>query len=79
MEHGLRGDVLAHAVPGERRLAPDMQTGELLLEDSQARMKGQRVADAGIDAAREARQPARARVVNRKIGGYTELRELRRR
>ncbi|OGA26425.1 MAG: hypothetical protein A2W81_02780 [Betaproteobacteria bacterium RIFCSPLOWO2_12_61_14] len=78
MQCSLLRDVLAHAVPFQRRLAADMKSGDLLLEHDEARVQRQGFTGSAIDPPSQSLEPTRAGIVDREIGRDPELGELRR-
>lgn len=77
MQCGLLRDVLAHAIPFQRRLATDMEAGDLLFKHDETRVWRQRLAGPAIYASSKPLQPSGAGVVNREIGRDPHLGELR--
>ena len=62
------GDVVAGAMPIERRFAADMQAFEVSLQYHDTWMQGRRIVGAGINAARLPLQPACPDIMDSEIG-----------
>ena len=68
MQDGPLGQVLADAIPVEGRLAADVQCFDLALQQHQAGVQCERIVWPAINSARQADQPAGARVVDGQVG-----------
>jgi hypothetical protein len=67
-----RRDVVAYAVPVERRLASDMQSRKAALEKNKAWVQRELVVRPAIDAASQPLQPARPDIMDSQVGRYAK-------